>query len=1356
MPVIFKPVMEKKAMRENRKWARWWQWISLALILTVVLACSKEEPAPIIQQQQESKTVIAPSPSVQTPKQTLTPSSVKTPGKEVVPSSAALPEDILTTEPRLIVYGRVTLEDGSAATSATLQLVKLGVTRREGGVVEEEAAKTSADENGHYRLSVPDQPYFLLTASRKGSAKASTYIVDDRAVLRGEMQAGIREVKRDFVLPPAAAIRGLVIDEGEQPVTDIKVMAFAFKRAGQGQTLVRSETMTDEEGRFSFEDMPAGEVTVAVHSPRHVPLSQKITAPVEDLVLRLISEGASLAGHVFLKSTGEAVAGATVRAILIPRSYQSSLIPREAKTDEFGAFSLEPLAAGSYILEALKDNLSLVPPKDPRERQIVLGEKETKSGIELFLYEGHTIRGKVTEKVTGAPLEGVKVSTAWGRAVDKSTDVTGPTGEYVLTGLNQPEIALNAEKKGYVLVTRQLHDPYVRIQLTPDNLEVTQNIEMMQSLTISGWVKTAEGFPVADAKVSVYSHRISSRRDQSTIVDASGAFTLEAEPFIPCRIKAEAPGYATAFSDVVEVQDTSVKDVTVIMKQSASVAGTVIGPDTKPVEGATVTATLLLWIGQYGRTENLEDTRSDQSGNFAISGLPPEEIRLGARKEGFATSKEEQITLNPGEAKSGVKLVLRKSQFLAGRITNPEGESLESVDVSVYASAGDSSSGYTKTDADGRYRIDGLADTLHNVSLHHPDYGGEFYQNIEVGRDDADFVLGAKANVTFIGTLVDWKSAEPIADFSVSSRSGAQPVKVPDVPGQFKAEKLQPGISYSFQIEAPGYSSLNTGYIEMPKDKDLLERTFKLGPGGSIVGRVISRESKEPLAGVRVHLKGVGSAWEMSQYPPQEIVATGEDGRFQFENAPQGENTVAFIPSEPFVAQTATIQVEHGEVADFGDVEIGGGGIIKGRVVQLPDEEPVRAIGVELLTQMANTRKKMITDDQGAFEFRALSNGNYTLRVPEYEVSHSVRLGQDETQEYVLRIGAATLKGRVLRNGKPFRARLTLRQTNLDQWKSADTDQDGGFELKNMAPGRWRATVYSQEDWNQRIEEAIDIAPQSVTEKVFEFPAGRIVGMVVDANETPVANAKVSARRSRAVDGEDGYQPRTWTVNSAEDGSFIIENLFPDLYGVSASKEDLGIALAENVKVPHNADSERVTLRLGAVQGATLVSVVLNLTNGEPVPEAWCFLTTSSGVRFDHGQKRDEEGVMRISNIPPGTYNVQVSSYGFEVKEHTVEIKAGETVELMDVLYEAGALRWALMDKNGAPLAYVDCRMVPNDPNSIEKIREGKTDVNGLWIVRGLYPGEYTVTSTLSDGRQASEVVVIKEHDLTQKEVVVD
>lgn len=193
----------------------------------------------------------------------------------------------------------------------------------------------------------------------------------------------------------------------------------------------------------------------------------------------------------------------------------------------------------------------------------------------------------------------------------------------------------------------------------------------------------------------------------------------------------------------------------------------------------------------------------------------------------------------------------------------------------------------------------------------------------------------------------------------------------------------------------------------------------------------------------------------------------------------------------------------------------------------------------------------------------------------------------------------------------------------------------------------------------------------------------------------------------------------------------------------------------ENVLVPSSGDSMPVILKIGEKEGGTLVSVALNYTNGQPVPEAWCYLSTPQGTRFEHGRKRGTDGVMRISNIPAGAYSVQVSSFGFSVHERMVEIKAGETVEIEDVMYEAGALRWTVVDSKGTPQPDISCIIEPVDKNSIEKVREGRTDSNGLWIQRGLYPRAYKVTSSLPDGRQASQVIQVQAHKLVQQTVVI-
>jgi protocatechuate 3,4-dioxygenase beta subunit len=1181
-------------MCSNRRWIKWRLCTILPAIFILAVACTKEESS---QKRQVPRSGSRPS-IVATESSVSSPTAGHATGAQIAPrpqieekvsSPTVQKEDALSTGPRLVVSGRVSLQDGSSAVGAAVQLIKLQTDFKTSSLIKNLSAKASTDGHGHYEIISGDYPYFYLIAFHKAGARVTTLLTDERAQ-RGEEQTGTREITHDFVLPPVAHIGGRVIDEGDRPVAGAPVTAFSLGRERRPQTMTGSETTADEQGCFSIDDMTTGKVVLVVASPKHVLLTQEITAPVDDLILRLTSEGASLAGWVYLLSTGEAVSGAKVQVYLMPGEYRLSPIPRTTETDQFGAFRLAPLAAGQYLITAHKDELYIVPSKDRGWHSIVLAEKEKKSGIKLFLYEGHTIRGKVTERYTNKPLEGVKISVVSRDELDKYADITGPDGEYVLSGLARPYIYLKIEKKGYIVANKQDSRPYMFIQLTPDDLEITQNIEMMPTVAVSGIVKNAEGHAVTNAKVSLRNLTNWSRHYRLTPVDESGAFTLEAEPFVACRVRAEAPGYAPSFSDVVEVKDTDIKDVAVVMKTNVTISGEVVDFRGEPVERAVLEATQRLWLGVTSVFESFGRMVSDSSGKFTFSNLPPGEIRLTAQKEGFAPSQQLTFTLNPGEVKTGVKIVLRESRCIAGRITNTEGEPVENVYVSVYATdRSENSSGNTRSDDEGHYRIEGLADTLHDISLHHPNYGDEFRYNIEVGREDLDFVLHAKGNVTFIGKVVDWKSGEPIANFAVSSQSGAQPVKDPDVAGQFKAENLRSGSTYSFHIEAPGYSSLDSGNIVMPEGEQMFEKTFAMGPGGSIVGRVIKRDSKQPLSGLDLYVKHTVSDWEARYRPPDAIAKTDEEGRFRFDNVPDGKNTVVFDPPAPFVTYTRQITVEHGGVADLGDVEIGSGAVVKGRVLLLPNDIPVPATSVELQSQDGHFKTKTTTDNSGAFEFKGLEKWWYMLRVPDYDVSYDFRMEENEIKEYDFRIGSSILRGRVVRNGKPVIARVTLRQMDFDQSKVADTDDQGNFEIKNMAPGRWLAYISFRKDENRKIAEWVYMAPQGVTEKVFEFPMGRIVGMVVDANNTQVARAMVSVDRFPPPREEEAYNAGARTTGSDEDGLFVIEDLFAGTYKVSARQESLGSAHVYDVAVPHNGDSEPVVVQLGAAQTETPV-----------------------------------------------------------------------------------------------------------------------------------------------------------------------
>ncbi len=189
------------------------------------------------------------------------------------------------------------------------------------------------------------------------------------------------------------------------------------------------------------------------------------------------------------------------------------------------------------------------------------------------------------------------------------------------------------------------------------------------------------------------------------------------------------------------------------------------------------------------------------------------------------------------------------------------------------------------------------------------------------------------------------------------------------------------------------------------------------------------------------------------------------------------------------------------------------------------------------------------------------------------------------------------------------------------------------------------------------------------------------------------------------------------------------------------------MAMAAGVQVPTNGESSPVILRIG-VGGGTIVSTVLSMGTGAAIPEAWLILSNQSG-RFQHGQTRGPDGTLTVENVPPGRYSVQISSYGFSINEHSIEVKEGETLRLDEVLYDAGALRWTIQTPESAAVAGARCRLVPDDPSSIEVPREGVTANDGLLVIRGLYPGVYTGSVITPSGVTTTEKINIDAHELS-------
>lgn len=182
-----------------------------------------------------------------------------------------------------------------------------------------------------------------------------------------------------------AVVAGVVVsaDERQQPVRRASVLL------ASGQVVVPRTAVTDDEGRFTFTGLPAGNYTLAAQKPAWVAAvygsrmpgdSQGIPIAVIDGQrvegLRIsIARGAVVAGTIRFTS-GAPASGVQVqvmRARMVDGRRQMTMVAAPAQTDDQGAYRVFGLPAGDYVVQA-RSQQALNPFQTGTTRQVTESE----------------------------------------------------------------------------------------------------------------------------------------------------------------------------------------------------------------------------------------------------------------------------------------------------------------------------------------------------------------------------------------------------------------------------------------------------------------------------------------------------------------------------------------------------------------------------------------------------------------------------------------------------------------------------------------------------------------------------------------------------------------------------------------------------------------------------------------------------------------------------------------------------------------------------------------------------------------------------------------------------------------------
>lgn len=426
--------------------------------------------------------------------------------------------------------------------------------------------EVETDAEGHWRINrIADAMLRRLYGSaRHGEHVDSPFLFVSR---EAEAESRLRSQTFVFELGRALTIQGIVEDREGQPISGAEV------RVGHVGESGRRESTTEADGTFAIAGCKPGENLLSAGAPGYAPSTQRVNLSDANEPFRLVLEVGKTLRFRVVDQAGVALAGANIwlntfgsRAPGAPSS-----IPVQAefnpKTDEQGIAVWENAPDEEMTFDVHKRGYMRV--DDIRARPD--GQEHV-----VVLPPALTIRGTVSDAVSGKPIPQFRIITGWPQVIPPNgtaaphwsplerfwLNFDGGTFQHsleeaVLGGIPNPGYVFKFEAEGYA--------PHITRTVAADEGEVEFAVQLSAGKSTEVQVVGTEGNPVANADVGLVTEGVhlgllpgSLDRRQGLAVtlttDVEGRFRLTPDSAIAKVIVVHGSGFAEATPAQLEAE----------------------------------------------------------------------------------------------------------------------------------------------------------------------------------------------------------------------------------------------------------------------------------------------------------------------------------------------------------------------------------------------------------------------------------------------------------------------------------------------------------------------------------------------------------------------------------------------------------------------------------------------------------------------------------------------------------------------------------------------------------------------------------------------------------------------------------